>query len=82
MERSLDAVRRHTQGGLTIEGMRAVYRAAIRWANVVGTGAPDIGRELCDFNFCHELGRRVDASNRVWWTWTEFWQGVVDRDDL
>ena len=71
MSRYLDAVRRHSRGALEIEGMRAVYRATIRWASTVGTRAADLRRELRDFNFCHQLGHRLDASYRIWWRWTE-----------
>lgn len=71
MGRYLDAVRRHSRSALEIEGMRAVYRAAIHWASTVGTRAADLRRELRGFNFCHQLGHRLDASYRIWWRWTE-----------
>lgn len=71
MERYVDAVRQHTQGPLDIEGMRAVYQAAIRWASAVGRNPRDLRRGLRDFNLCHELGSSVHASLRIWWRWTE-----------
>lgn len=77
--------RQRTQADLGSDGLDAVMRSYATWARSVGFG--DVTRALSvSLERCRAVQRRVDASYRTWWRWSErgrvWWLELTFRNDL
>lgn len=70
MRQYLRVASRRSDDALSYRDLRAVMNAYTAWAEAVGEGkvAHDLRRSQ---QGCRELKRKVDASYRVWWRWTQ-----------